>query len=467
MTALRQISQAIKDHLLGSGVSDAFELNIDCSTGDFDIILCLPDMHLSGDAALNLLQEVVCLNSAVPIAQNTYLLTVEPDFWAEIDHQQALRDVLNKIGPVGNGRMNVEFVSAYPTGPLRHEHFQSGVFGDVIARIFEWAGWDISREFYVNDSGLQAETNARVLQAFALSVGNDEADMLPPEISNYLSALWAAVKAEFGADVFQQDEAIWLPKICAFSVDQTLSMFTDAMKSIGTRFDTFAHEKTLLQDCDESELLDFLSQAGALQRDEGETLTLCLPGVEATAERILRSKNQTWTYVFSDVVLHRDKLERGFDGLITLLNAQHAGYEKFIGSLVELLAGERQPLFRARALKPFNAAFKLPEQSDVDAIRWAYLTAALPMTGKQNAHPTQELSRLVAIWPDVLEQITTTCEVENLAAFANRLALTLEQCDPQTAPTLLNAGAALRADVSKLLGVDAVHFAQLKPASQA
>ena len=227
----------------------------------------------------------------------------------------------------GSGRrVNVEFVSANPTGPLHVGHGRGAALGDGIAALLEWTGHEVTREFYVNDAGVQiarlAESVwARVQQA----VGRDAAIPDGGYHGDYLKETAAALLAEHGvgfADL-APDEGIARCREAVLAAQRAEQDAT--LAEFGVRFDVIASEQAVYDRGDIAAMLARFDQAG-LTFDEGGALWLRTTAMGDDRDRVLRKSDGTFTYLAPDVAYHLDKFRRGFSHAIDVWGADHHGY---------------------------------------------------------------------------------------------------------------------------------------------
>jgi arginyl-tRNA synthetase len=251
-------------------------------------------------------------------------------------------------------RIDVEYVSANPTGPMHMGHCRGAVVGDALANLLDWAGWDVTREYYVNDAGSQVDTLARSVHLrYAEALGRDIGEI--PEgyyPGDYLVPVGQALAAEFGDRYIDADESEWLAAFKARSVGMMLDLIRDDLALLGIHHDVFASEAGLQAagevDAAFAELENMgLIYEGVLDKPKGEAADDWEPRPQALfrssdfgddADRALRKSDGSWTYLAGDVAYHRDKLKRGYPQLVNLLGADHGGYVKRIQAVVSALS---------------------------------------------------------------------------------------------------------------------------------
>ncbi len=261
---------------------------------------------------------------------------------------------------LGQGRkVNVEFVSANPTGPMHVGHVRGAVFGDALANLLAFSGHQVTREYYINDGGAQVDVLAR--SAFERY---REANGLEPEIreglypGDYLIPVGEALKDRYGTSLLDRPESEWLAEVRSFATDRMMAMIREDLATLGVRMDVYSSEKALYGTGRIEAALDRLRRLGlvyegTLEAPKGE-LTDDWEEREQTlfrstaygddTDRPVRKSDGSWTYFAPDIAYHWDKIERGFDQLIDVLGADHGGYVKRMKAAVAALSEGRVPL---------------------------------------------------------------------------------------------------------------------------
>jgi arginyl-tRNA synthetase len=256
-------------------------------------------------------------------------------------------------------RVNVEFVSANPTGPLHVGHTRGAVFGDALASLLEFAGWDVTREYYINDGGAQVDVLAR--SAFERY---REAHGLEPLIAeglypgDYLAPVGQALADAFGRRLLDVSEDVWLPQVRPFAISAMMDMIRADLALIGVRMDRFFSEASLYDTGLIEAALRRLQErgliyTGVLEPPKGRAPDDWEPRPQtlfrSTAygddvDRPLKKSDGSWTYFAPDIAYHFDKVERGYDLLIDVLGADHSGYVKRMKAAVAALSDNAVPL---------------------------------------------------------------------------------------------------------------------------
>ncbi len=258
---------------------------------------------------------------------------------------------------LGQGRrVNVEFVSANPTGPMHVGHVRGAVVGDALARLLAYAGWDVTREYYINDGGAQVDVLAR-----SAYERYREANGLEPEIreglypGDYLIPVGEALKAKYGASLLDKGEQIWLADVREFATAMMMQMIRGDLAALGVQMDVYSSEKALYGTGKIEAAIDTLRgmgliYEGVLEPPKGKEPDDWEPRVQtlfrSTAhgddvDRPVMKSDGSWTYFAPDIAYHYDKVQRGFDELINIFGADHGGYVKRLKAVVAALSNNR------------------------------------------------------------------------------------------------------------------------------
>jgi len=254
-------------------------------------------------------------------------------------------------------RINVEYVSANPTGPMHMGHCRGAVVGDALAGLLEYAGWDVTKEYYINDAGGQVDTLARSAHLrYREALG--ETIEIPEGFypGDYLVPVGAALAAEFGDTHVNAPEADWLALIRTRTVALMMVRIRADLALLGIEQSVFFSEASLgtkVQDALDTLKSKGLIYEGVLEKPKGDAAD----DWEARPQTLFRStdfgddqdramqkSNGNWTYFAGDVAYHWDKLTRGHDALVNIFGADHAGYVKRMTAAVKALSDGRVPL---------------------------------------------------------------------------------------------------------------------------
>ncbi|PZQ49475.1 MAG: arginine--tRNA ligase [Rhodovulum sulfidophilum] len=261
---------------------------------------------------------------------------------------------------LGAGRkVNVEFVSANPTGPLHIGHTRGAVFGDALAALLDFAGYKVTREYYINDGGAQVDVLARSVYLRYLEALGREVEF--PEGSypgEYLVPVGAALAAKYGDAFAGTDHEEWLPTVRDFAIGEMMGLIREDLELLNVRMDTFFSERSLYGTGQIEAALGSLEAKGliyegVLEPPKGKAPEDWEPRVQTLfkstdygddVDRPVKKSDGSWTYFAPDIAYHYTKVERGFDELIDVLGADHGGYVKRMRAAVAALSDNRVPL---------------------------------------------------------------------------------------------------------------------------
>ncbi|HTD70706.1 MAG TPA: arginine--tRNA ligase [Gemmatimonadales bacterium] len=317
-------------------------------------------------------------------------------FLAEAQLASALEAVLAAGERYGRGdggrgtRVNVEFVSANPTGPLHVGHGRGAALGDGIASLLEWTGHAVTREFYVNDAGAQIDKLARSLWARVQQAVGRAAEI--PEggyHGDYLVELAAAILAREGRRFADLPEEEGVRRCRAIGVESQRAEQDEDLREFGVKFDVIFFESSLYRDGLLEQTLKDLATRGYTFEQDG-ALWLRTTAFGDDKDRVLRKSDGTYTYLLPDIAYHRQKHERGFARAIDVLGADHHGYigrmqaamqslgypkdfyHAVLVQLVRVMRGGDEVRFSKRSGE-FVTLRDLFQETGVDAARYFFL----------------------------------------------------------------------------------------------
>ena len=286
-------------------------------------------------------------------------LKLAADVWqgvvkAAITNPQYGRSTLGQ-----NQKMLVEYVSANPTGPLHVGHTRGAVFGDALASLLDYAGYDVTREYYINDGGAQVDVLARSVylryqEAHDLSVDWPEGSYP----GDYLIEVGEELKAKIGDKYLEAPEDDWLAEIRLFATEKMMDMIRADLAQLGVVMDSFYSEKSLYGTGLIEKAIAELDAKGLIYRGTLEPPKGKLPDdwepreqtlFRSTAhgddvDRPVQKSDGAWTYFAPDIAYHYDKVQRGYDQLIDVFGADHGGYVKRMKAAVSALSDGKVPL---------------------------------------------------------------------------------------------------------------------------
>ncbi len=262
--------------------------------------------------------------------------------------------------PMGQGKkVNVEYVSANPTGPLHVGHTRGAVFGDALASLLDYAGYNVTREYYINDGGAQVDVLARSVYLRYLEAHGQEVAFVDGTYpGDYLIPVGEALKDKVGDAYVDQPEDVWLEEVRNYATDAMMTLIRTDLGSLGVEMDKFFSEKSLygtgliesaIKDLDDKGLI----YRGTLEPPKGKTPEDWEPREQtlfrSTAhgddvDRPIMKSDGSWTYFAPDIAYHFDKVQRGYDLLIDVFGADHGGYVKRMKAAVSALSDGKTPL---------------------------------------------------------------------------------------------------------------------------
>ena len=290
-------------------------------------------------------------------------LTLKASAWSD-----ALRTVLREGSSYGRSAMgagekvNVEYVSANPTGPMHVGHGRGAVFGDALANLLIFAGYDVVREYYVNDAGAQVDVLARSAylryrEALGENIGEIPEGLYP---GDYLKPVGQALAAAYGDKLLKMPEAEWLPTVRAKAIAMMMDEIRGDLAALNIRHDVFFSERSLIEGG-----TDQVAATIAFLRGKGDVYEGRLPPPKgapvedyedreqtlfrATAygddvDRPLKKSDGGYTYFASDIAYHKNKFDRGFHNLVDVWGADHGGYIKRVEAAIKAVTSGKATL---------------------------------------------------------------------------------------------------------------------------
>ena len=327
------------------------------------MVLAKPAKMKPRDIAEALAQKLTAVNfiNVAEVAGPGFLnLRLAPDMWQGVVKTSLSEGAAFGRSCLGQGKkVNVEYVSANPTGPLHVGHTRGAVFGDALASLLDYAGFDVTREYYINDGGAQVDVLARSVYLRYLEAHGQEVAF--PEGTypgDYLIDVGEALKAKVGDEFVDKGEQFWLEEVREFSTDAMMALIREDLQALGVEMDVFYSEKSLygtgqieaaIADLDEKGLIyegTLPPPKGKLPEDwEAREQTLFKSTNHGDdVDRPVKKSDGSWTYFAPDIAYHFDKVSRGFDALIDVFGADHGGYVKRMKAAVSALSDGQVPL---------------------------------------------------------------------------------------------------------------------------
>jgi arginyl-tRNA synthetase len=287
-------------------------------------------------------------------------IALDPSLWRGVMANALRQGGAYGRADLGAGRpVNVEYVSANPTGPMHVGHCRGAVFGDALANLLAFAGWDVVREYYINDAGAQVDVLARSSYLrYREALG--EAITIPEGLypGDYLVPVGQALAAEHGRALTEMAEAEWLPIVRDASIAAMMAMIRTDLEALNIRHGVFFSERTLHVRADNGPsvidfLLDDLRRRGLVYEgrlappkgapvedwEDREQTLFRATDFGDDVDRPLMKSDGSYTYFAADIAYHKDKFDRGFSRMIDIWGADHGGYVKRMTAAVKAATG--------------------------------------------------------------------------------------------------------------------------------
>ena len=306
-------------------------------------------------------------------------------------------------------KINVEYVSANPTGPMHVGHGRGAVFGDALANLLEFAGHDVTREYYINDAGAQVDVLARSAylryqEALGEKIGEIPGGLYP---GDYLKSIGGALAEKYGRHLLGRPETEWLDDVRGVAIEGMMAMVRADLACLNIEHEVFFSERSLTRGGDG----DLVAEAIAELRRRGLVYEGRLPPpkgqpvedwedreqtlFKSTAfgddvDRPLMKSDGSYTYFASDIAYHKTKIDRGYAFLIDVWGADHGGYVKRMRAAVEALSEGRvgldvklcqlvrlmrngEPVKMSKRSGDFVTLREVVDEVGVDAVRFMML----------------------------------------------------------------------------------------------
>ncbi|WP_035178656.1 arginine--tRNA ligase [Acidocella facilis] len=276
-------------------------------------------------------------------------------------------------GAARPGKINVEYVSANPTGPLHVGHCRGAVVGDALANLLRKAGHDVVKEYYVNDAGAQVQALARSSYVRYLEALGRSTDAYIESVPGgmqyggaYLIPIGQALAEKYGGTYAEAPEAAWLDLFRDFAIEHMMGMIREDLAALGVHHDVFSSERALVENGGVERGLDALREKGLIYRGileppKGKTPEDWEPREQELfrsteygddVDRPVSKSDGSYTYFANDIAYHNDKIIRGPQAdLIDVLGADHGGYVKRMQAAVKALSGGRLDVVLCQIVK--------------------------------------------------------------------------------------------------------------------
>lgn len=290
-------------------------------------------------------------------------LTLKPQVWTAELLTMLREGASYGKSAIGRGaKVNVEYVSANPTGPMHVGHCRGAVFGDALCGLLDFGGYDVTREYYINDAGAQVDVLARsaylrYLEALGENIGEIPEGLYP---GDYLVPVGQALAAEHGDKLKAMPENAWLPIVRAKSIAMMMDMIKGDLAALNIKHDVFFSERSLIETGNNkvAETIDFLRAKGdiyegRLPPPKGKPVEDYEDRIQtlfrATAygddvDRPLIKSDGSYTYFAADIAYHKNKVDRGFLDMINVFGADHGGYIKRMQAAVKAVSDGKAAL---------------------------------------------------------------------------------------------------------------------------
>ncbi len=309
-------------------------------------------------AKLQELDEVTSAEAAGPGFIN---MRLADGFWLNRLKDILAAGVAYGDSDLGQGKkVNVEYVSANPTGPMHVGHGRGAVVGDALARLLAKAGYDVCKEYYINDAGAQVDTLARSLHLRYREAHGEDIGEIPDGLypGDYLIDAGRALKDADGDKWLGKDQVEWLEPLRSFAVDAMMDLIRDDLAALGVEHDTFSSERALVEAGGVDAVMGSLEDrdliyTGVLEPPKGKKPDDWEPRPQTLfkatefgddVDRPVKKSDGSWTYFASDMAYHLDKFNRDYADMIDVWGADHGGYVKRMQAAVKALTEDKGAL---------------------------------------------------------------------------------------------------------------------------
>jgi arginyl-tRNA synthetase len=294
-------------------------------------------------------------------------IRLKPEIWSDVLRaaltQGAAFGQSGRTAPPSARKINIEYVSANPPGPMHVGHCRGAVFGDALANLLAYAGYEVTREYYINDAGAQIDVLARSAYLRYREATGEEIGPIPEGLypGDYLKPVGEALANEYGIALLSKTEAEWLEDVRVIAIDAMMAMIRDDLASLNITHEVFFSERSLTRG-EGGDLvaaaIDFLRgknlvyegrlppPKGQLPEDweDREQTLFKSTDFGDDVDRPLMKSDGTYTYFASDIAYHKVKIDRGYATLIDVWGADHGGYVKRMQAAVAALSAEKTVL---------------------------------------------------------------------------------------------------------------------------
>jgi arginyl-tRNA synthetase len=281
-------------------------------------------------------------------------LKLRDDFWrARLGECLAEGAAYGTSAMGGGQKVNVEYVSANPTGPLHVAHARGAVVGDALANLLAKAGYAVTKEYYINDAGAQVDTLGRSTYLRYKEALGDDIGQIPEGLypGEYLKEVGAAIARRDGARWIDKPEADWLPEMRSFAIAVLMAEIKQDLETLGVKIDVYSSERALVESGAVDRAFQELTRQDLIYQgrleppkdkkpddweDREQTLFRATKFGD-DIDRPLKKSDGSWTYFANDIAYHHDKFRRGFADMIDIWGADHGGYVKRMKAAVSAI----------------------------------------------------------------------------------------------------------------------------------
>ncbi|MEP9377639.1 arginine--tRNA ligase [Aquabacter sp. CN5-332] len=289
-------------------------------------------------------------------------ISLEPKFWIGVLAAVLRQGVAFGRSELGAGEaVNVEYVSANPTGPMHVGHCRGAVFGDAMASLLAFAGFKVTREYYINDAGAQVDVLARSVYLRYREAATGEAAQIPEGLypGDYLVPVGQELAQMHGGAFLESPESEWLQIFRSFSIGAMMVMIREDLSALGIEFDVFFSERSLTVGADRVGLtIEQLRRTGEVYEgrlpppkgspiedwEDREQILFRSTDFGDDVDRPLVKSDGSYTYFAGDIAYHKDKFDRGFRRMIDVWGADHGGYVKRMQAAVKAVSAGQASL---------------------------------------------------------------------------------------------------------------------------
>lgn len=308
------------------------------------------------------IEQIDGINNATIAGPGFININIDNALWEQLIDSILLQPDKYGDSDIGAGeKVNIEFLSANPTGPVHIGHARGAILGDVLARLLTKNGYDVTKEYYINDYGHQVEVLARsVYWRYQELFGLHDGEKLPEGSypGDYLIPVATDIKNQDGDKWLSASESEYIPYFKAFAANAMMELIKASLRKMGIEFDVFTSERRLIESKLVEKTIEFMKgqgllYIGSLPKPLGETDEDWTPTEQLLfrasqfgddSDRVIARENGELTYFASDIAYHLNKYERGFARQIDVWGADHGGYVKRIKSAVGAVTNNQAEL---------------------------------------------------------------------------------------------------------------------------